>query len=64
MYAERVTEVLQKMEAGVYGMVELGGVRSLKLPARDRPVGLDLDRLQVSSVCLACVTEGVLSMCD
>ncbi|KAF5833468.1 hypothetical protein DUNSADRAFT_10222 [Dunaliella salina] len=45
-YAERVTELLQKMEAGAHGMVEMSGIRSLKVPHRDRPAGLDLEHLQ------------------
>jgi len=35
------------MEAGVYGSVEIAGVRSIKIPAPDRPPGLDPERLQV-----------------
>ena len=45
-YAEKVTEILRRMEAGVYGMVERGGVRQFKLPLRDRPGALQAERLK------------------
>lgn len=44
-YAERVTEVLRRMESGVYPVVERAGVRAFRLPARDRPAALDTTRL-------------------
>ena len=34
------------MEAGIYGMVERGGVRQFKVPPRDRPGALQSDRLK------------------
>jgi kinesin family protein 7 len=45
VYAERVTEVLRRMEAGVYPIVDKAGVRAFRLPARDRPAALDGTRL-------------------
>ncbi len=33
MYAEKVTEVLCRMEAGVYGVIDKGGLRSFKVSA-------------------------------
>lgn len=44
-YAERVTGILRHMEAGTYGVVERGGLRAFRLPARDRPPALDGGRL-------------------
>lgn len=35
-YCERVTAVLKNMEAGVYEVVERGGLRAFRLPPRDR----------------------------
>lgn len=46
LYAEKATEVLRRMEAGVYGMVERGGVRQFKVPQRDRPGALQAERLK------------------
>jgi kinesin family protein 7 len=37
------------MEAGVYGMVERGGVRQFRVPQRDRPGALQGDRLRFIS---------------
>ena len=38
-YAEKATEVLRRMENGVYGVVDKAGVRSYKVRGR---VGLDV----------------------
>jgi len=45
-YAEKVTEVVRRMEAGVYNVTERGGLRQYKVPPRDRPAALDSERLR------------------
>ncbi|KAG1664996.1 hypothetical protein FOA52_014676 [Chlamydomonas sp. UWO 241] len=44
-YATKVTEILRRMEAGTYGVVERGGLRQFKVPPRDKPSPLATDRL-------------------
>ncbi len=38
-YAEKVTEVLRRMESGVYGVVDKGGLRSFKVRALFKVIG-------------------------
>ncbi|KAG2484404.1 hypothetical protein HYH03_016818 [Edaphochlamys debaryana] len=47
-YAERVTELVRRMESGVVPVHDRGnGVKAFKLPARDRPPRLEGSRLTV-----------------
>ncbi|MEW5297601.1 MAG: hypothetical protein WDW36_000802 [Sanguina aurantia] len=47
VYAERITELIRKMESGAFPVRERpgSGTRSFQIPARDRPAALDSARL-------------------
>ncbi len=50
-YAERVTEVVRRMESGVVPVHERGGgLKAFRLPPRERPPRLDGSRLMVLRV--------------
>lgn len=63
LYAERVTEVVRRMETGCVPQMDRGnGLKAFKLPMRERPPRLDGERLKVLSARSAEMADRLLAL--